>query len=392
MSLAHPPTELNDKMDKAHPTVVIRSTLDPELRAKATAYWRENLHSSWNQHPLLPHSGHRSEGEELYAVAQVNDEVVFFGRIHLRPVIAGMAGIAGYEAVCWRGPVFHDMEVGLDCIEQVRRALSETNVAAFRISPYWLFPEAQSLETRLGTLGFRQPRAFHPYGRRSTGIVEIVASEELIKNQFRKKTRYHISHAARLGIEVRSVRSFTEHQAAFSSFAKRDQRRGLLGVNSAGAAKLWQHLQDVPDLGTLIVAVHNDVFLGAILVMRGGRAGFASKLVITDEGTHMFPTLRLSPTLFYHAMLWAKGKGCDMFDLEGYFASDESVPSDFRNVQLYKSGFNPTPRQVLGQHAYVFKPVRYSLQSFWALADRWARLPRRISHKLKFLVRPSVHA
>lgn len=354
--------------------------LDDKHRRMWLEYWANHAHAAWRQHPKCGEVAKASGEQPIYVIGLDEGKIKLAGVFGVRPFFFGLCAL---EAVCLRGPIFEDVSFANWCLPQIQNYFQKRKVGSVRIGPYWRFPEAEELEKNLFGMGYQRFEKEHVLGRRETGIVDIQSREEELLKSFKQSTRYEIKHARKLGIEIRQATSLVETTEFFDHLAKRDKERGITLTPAAESRAVSKLFNAEAGAGAVINAYQGSVFLGGLMVARGGKAAFTVKFVVSEDCKRLLPTLRIAPAIFFSGMLWAKSQGCESVDLEGYSATD-SNQADKVFVNRYKAGFRPTECETLGQYFTICNLAIYRIQRLVGFAGRLTRLPYRLAHRINF--------
>jgi hypothetical protein len=364
-----------------HRQLLILDDLDDENRLKWLQYWSSHNHAAWRQHPACGELAKSCGETPIFVIGLVNNEVGLVGVFSMHSLGFGLI-----EAVCLRGPVFEDVSFANWCLPQIHDFFRQRKVGSVRIGPYWLFPEAEKLERSLFGMGYQRYEKEHATGRRTTGIVDIRGNDEELLKSFKQSTRYEIKHARKLGVEIRSAVSVEEAMEFFNHLDQRDKERGIGRTSRVEALAISAFLISETETGAIISAYREDSFLGGLMVARGGETAFTVKFVVSEHCKRLFPTLRIAPSIFFTGMLWAKSRGCEYVDLEGYTANNYKQ-ADKVFVNRYKAGFCPVECQSLGQYFMVCDQLMHRLQQLAGVGVRVTRLPHRLAHRVSFALK-----
>lgn len=320
--------------------------LNDEMREQWNAFWSSSEHSFPRQHFLYGEVERSKRRTPIYVSGMKDGQVCFVGLFSVHPLWRHKCS---FEAVCLRGPVYDDAAFGEWCLSETVQYFSGLGVGRVRIGPNWSFPEAERVEKGLFDLGFSIYETYHKMGRRSTGIVLIDQTDEDILRSFRKSTRYEIRKAERLNLMVRPADNYAEAKLFYKHLKRMCKERGVTCYGSAEFNAMYQSVLRSRELGIILNAYYNNEFLGGLLLLRGAHTAHTAKFVVRSNIVKKLSNLRLAPIVFWHGMRWARDNGCRYVDLEGYSSSDQT--GHLQLIYRYKSGFNPTEIQVLGQYS-----------------------------------------
>ncbi len=354
--------------------------LDQGQKAQWEQFWYKCQHSHPRQHFLFGEVERAKGRIPVYAFGEINGSIVCIGVFSIRPLFFGNK--FSLEAICLRGPAFDDVTQGREFLLQVISRFKTLSVGSIRISPYWIFPEANEVVSAIAALGFLT------YGsssgdRTSTGLVDIQRREDEILRSFSRSARYQIYLASRLSVSVRPVTNFDDAVVAFKCLEQMRTERGILPLSYEEFKATFEHVLKDSEYGILLNSFIGDTFLGGLWIIRGIRtanpAGYAVQRSISKE---LPSSLSIGPSLWWEGIKWAKEKGCSLFDVEGY---DEGVDksSPLYHIHEFKRKFCPKPTQIISQHVYVCNTLTYSVYKGFNLFLRGCNFVKRLPYQLK---------
>ena len=193
---------------------------------------------------------------------------------------------------------------------------------------------------------------FHPSAHsiqpKRTLVVDLQGTEEEILSRMNQKTRYNVRLAARKGVRVRPWRDFD----LLSQMMKETGARDSFGVHSGEYYQRAFELFHKGNAVELLVAEFENVPLAAAMVFASGRRSWYLYGASTSQERNRMPTYRLQ----WEAMLWARARGCQDYDLWGVpdFNLDE-LEANFQTsrgelwgVYRFKRGFGGELRRSTG--------------------------------------------
>jgi len=330
----------DDKLTKLELTMQAEICVEclPGLDKAQLEQWSAFLASAAHQHPrqsplfAVPEAalGRRP----LYAVGRRNGEICAVALISLipHPFLPG----AWARGLCLSGPVCDDAATMAAFLEAVAADPRLSRVGVLHVTPYWLEAEAEALDAVLANAGWRVAEAER---YRHTGWVDITRPPEQILAELSKSARREVRRAERQGIAFRTVDTPEEALVFINSLNRLRLSRGLSELALSAFMASHDVLYAKQEIGTIIGAWQEDVFLAGLLVYRSRDVAHGRHFTTEPEDLRRAGNLRIAPALWLEAMKWAKSKGCRTLDVEGY---QEPVEGDKKfNIHKYKSEMNP---------------------------------------------------
>jgi hypothetical protein len=339
-------------------------------------FWKNCEHAHPRQHLMLAEIERAKERIPLFTFGEKNGKIVTIGVFSIRPLLLGNK--FSFEAVCLRGPSFDNIENGRDFLLQIISFFKSLRVGSIRISPYWFFPEAVSVESLLKEINFM------PYSgvtRSSTGLIDLRVSNDEIFSSIARKTRQQINAADRLGVTISPVTTVEEASISFQCLQSMRSERGVIPMSSKEFNATFQYILKDQELGILLNANAGSTFLGTIWGFFGPHfinpSGYA---VVPGATKELSANLSIGAALWWHMFLLAKERGCKWFDTEGPVENKDDP------VQHFKKRFNPTAVEKINEHIYICNHTVQSLFKGYTEMKHIKRilssLPYRINKKL----------
>ena len=187
--------------------------------------------------------------------------------------------------------------------------------------------------------------SLHSVQPRRTIIVDLHHSENVILERMKQKCRYNIRVAQKKGISVH----IWDDVAAFHSMMVTTGDRNAFDVHSAAYYRRAYELFHGIGACELLVARYAERPLAALMVFARGRRAWYVYGGSTDLERERMPNYLLQ----WEAMRWAKGRGCEEYDLWGIPDQDEAtLEADFADrqdglwgVYRFKRGFGGEMRR-----------------------------------------------
>ncbi len=238
--------------------------------------------------------------------------------------------LLGALAYIPRGPV-----TAPDRPDSAKFAIRKTMVEARRagafalwVEPPWERDQGHPLPAAFAvTPDYIQPPA--------TGLVDLRPQSDRVLAGFHRGMRRNIRLATRRGLEVREGSSEADWREFFSLLTETAERDGF-GIHTWPYFAAMRETLATNGIAKLFLAEHAGKRAGGLLLtVYGGTAVYlfgASATAARD--------VRVGHGLQWHAMTWARARGCHTYDLWGMPASPD--PADpLAGVYRFKQGFSP---------------------------------------------------
>lgn len=343
-------------------------------------FWENCKNAHPRQHHVFAEIEKAKGRIPLFVIGEENRKIAAIGLFSIRPFFFGNK--FSLEAVCLRGPVFENIDDGRDFLLQIISFFKSLRVGSIRISPLWYFPKAEPIESLLKELNFK---SYLGHTRDLTALIDLQRSIEDISASFSQSTRREIRRAERNQVIIRAATNIKEGQYFFERFDCMQHERGLTPITFNEFRSMMEFIFKKQDIGILLNAYHGETFLGGLWLARSSLVAHASRYVVVNEVLRSISNLSIGPVLWLHGMIWAKKKGCKLFDMEGS-AEATDINSITYEVQKFKKRFNPATFERISEHVYI---SNHTIQSLFTgstkikyLKQRIASLPYYVSKKL----------
>ncbi len=258
-----------------------------------------------------------------------------------------------------RGPILIQ-----PCADTLAVALASLETLARRRRLLWLKvdPEIWDEEATAWAAPTMQERGWRKGSEvqfRNSVVLDLSEPEEALLARMKPKARYNIRLADRKGVSVdqAAAEGLDELYSLYRETANRD---GFIVRPLSYYRALWSSLL-TNDMATVLFARHNGRTLAGIVVVAYGPNAWYFHGASANEGRNLMPTYLLQ----WHAMLWARQRGCRTYDMWG--APEVADTSDgMAGVLRFKLGFGGTLKQGLGAWDYTPWPALYSLYGYAA--------------------------
>ena len=187
---------------------------------------------------------------------------------------------------------------------------------------------------------------------RNSIIIDLTAEPDQLLAQMKGKWRYNIRLAERRGVTVRSG-SISDLPAFYQMYAQTARRDRFLIRPEAYYHDVWGQFMTAGRAEMLLAEVDQELVAGLILFIFGSKAWY-----MYGASTGQQRTLMPNHLLQWQAMVRAKSRGCDVYDMWG--APNTFDPSDTMwGVYRFKRGFGGQVVQGLGAFDYPARPTLY---------------------------------
>lgn len=264
---------------------------------------------------------------------------------------------------CPRGPVTRDgSTTGLaELVGEIRQHARRSGAIALIIDPAMPLG-ADGWEKALRDLGFRPPgehaAGFGATQPRAVMKVDISPEPEDLLASFHSKWRYNIRYAERKGVRVRSDCSREDVDVFYEILRVTAERDGF-GVRSRGYFQAMWDLVIEQGLGRLFMGyAGEEPVCGAICFALGNQAWYVYG-ASSNEHRELMPNHLMQ----WQMMLWAKSRGCTVYDMRGVSpeVDGEPIVPHLAGLNRFKAGFGAEYVEYLGDWTQVFSPTWYFL-------------------------------
>ena len=210
-----------------------------------------------------------------------------------------------------------------------------------------------------------------PIQPRRTLILDLEGEESQWLARMKQKTRYNIRLAEKKGVTVRASQDLPTFYRLMESTGQRDG----FGVHSQ---QYFQRAYDIffpVGMCELFLADYEGRPLAGLMVFARGSRAWYFYGASNDEERNRMPAYLLQ----WEAMLWARARGCQVYDLWGVpDADEETLEAGFGDradglwgVYRFKRGFGGTLVRSAGAWDRVYLPV-YPFYRWWSRRRREA--------------------
>jgi lipid II:glycine glycyltransferase (peptidoglycan interpeptide bridge formation enzyme) len=233
-----------------------------------------------------------------------------------------------------------------DAIGAIARA---RGAFALKIEPDWLSPIPS-----LATGDWRPATCFQPH---TTIHLDLTRDHETILARMKPKWRYNIRLAERKGVIVRAGNA--KDLPKFYDLLKITSARDKFQIHTFDYYRAAFELLTTRDYARLFIAEYAGEPIAAIFV--SDFAGEAIYLYGASGNSHR--ERMPNHALHWHAMQWAKARGCTHYDLWGVGATAEAnADSDLpHGLYQFKQGFGGEIVRYAGAYDVIFSRVRFGL-------------------------------
>lgn len=279
-----------------------------------------------------------------YFYGEENNTIKFAALIQGRRIPVG-----GVKYSILRGPVCDDESELILGIKNIIKILGKGKTLNLRLNPYWDYPAGKDVESHLRQLGFEiytSQQDLHC----QTITIDLSQSEEEIFQRCRKRTRYEIRKAQKVGLNVKIAETENEIKAFYRLLRKMERKKNLRIPGFAFILKLWTKVLKDQNLGILLMTYFEDRPVSGVIILRHGDRAVYSWGASEVDLEKPFPKNHWA---IWKGILWAKAKGCRLFDLGG-FTGKPGNPL-LENIDLFKRGFGGDICQLVQSHQFIIK-------------------------------------
>lgn len=208
-------------------------------------------------------------------------------------------------------------------------------------------------------------RSRHAIQPLNTILIDLRGSENVLLQRMKQKTRYNIRLSERKGVQVEATSDFESFYQLMVQTGKRDG----FGVHEKSYYQRAYELFHPSQMCELFTAAFEGNTIAALMVFaQGERAWYFYGASSENYRQMMAPYL-----LQWKAMLWAKGRGCGIYDLWGVpDCGVEELEKRYLTektglwgVYRFKRGFGGKVLRYCGPYDRVYQPLIYSLYQAW---------------------------
>lgn len=196
-----------------------------------------------------------------------------------------------------------------------------------------------------------------------TIVIDLQGGEEEILGRMKQKTRYNIRLAQRKGVTVNPTQDLEAFYRLMAVTGERDR----FGVHSQEYFEQAYNLFHPQGMAELLTAEFEGEPLAALMVFqRGGRSWY-----LYGASSNQRRELMATYLLQWEAMRWAKGRGCNEYDLwgvpdaslaelEANFNDPAHAASGLWGVYRFKRGFGGQLCRSAGPYDRVYNRLAYA--------------------------------
>lgn len=269
-----------------------------------------------------------------------------------RHIVAGRA-----VAYCNKGPAldYGDRELFRRVLAELVDVAKRGRCIFLRIDPDAEEGDEQALAA-MRSAGFRPAR--EQVQTRATVICDLRGTEQDLLERMSATWRRYIRKAARAGVLIREARE-SDISRFVALIEETEQRQGFVARPNWYYRAAYSRLVS-SGVGAVFLAEVNGqpeaaLFAGAL----GKRAwylyGGASEVGLKAHASYL---------LQWHTMQWARGRGCESYDMWGAPDHPEDVSDPLSGVYFFKQGFGGSHVRMAGTYDYVVSPLLYRAWEF----------------------------
>ena len=267
-----------------------------------------------------------------------------------------------------KGPLvdWHDAPQCRELFSAIDAEAKKHNAIFLKIEPdVW----RQSTETAaavtdfMSNAGFIQADTIQP---QTTILVDISGDEETILADMKQKTRYNIRLAKRKGVSIRRGNE-TDIQI-FYDLSQQTAPREEFGIHSLDYYQAAHRLFGSQQCA-LLVAEYQGEPLAALMAFCQDQHAYYFYGASSNTHRNLMATYLIQ----WEAIRWAKGRGCNYYDLWGVPNADvDTLEAEFTDrsdglwgVYRFKRGFGGEVVKSVGAYDYVYSPLLYRLYKLY---------------------------
>lgn len=209
-----------------------------------------------------------------------------------------------------------------------------------------------------GSNGFFVSGAIQP---RRTLVIDLTGSESEILSCMKQKTRYNIRLAEKKEIQVKS----SDDIQAFYDLIEQTGKRDAFGVHSREYYQKAYDYFSICNKCILLMADFQGQNLAGIMVFSNGKRAWYFYGASNEIERNRMPTYLLQ----WHAIKWAKARGCTSYDLWGVPDEDENIleenferrSDNLWGVYRFKRGFGGELKRSAPGYDKIYNPVIYQV-------------------------------
>lgn len=250
-----------------------------------------------------------------------------------------------------RGPIVdsNDRDMLAALLDAIATTVRDRGAFALKIEPNWLSPSSFLKAGRWRPGPCIQPR--------TTIHLDLTRDLETILAQMKPKWRYNIRLAERKGVTVRE--GFASDLQRFNELLRTTSARDEFPIHTVEYYRAAYELLTAPDYARLFIAEHEKEIIAAIFVTAVGTEAIYLYGASGNAQRERMP----NHALHWHAIRWAKARGCTRYDLWGIGATAEAN-ADANNTHglfQFKQGFGGTLVKYAGASDLVFSRWKFFL-------------------------------
>ncbi len=197
-----------------------------------------------------------------------------------------------------------------------------------------------------------------PVQPRQTIVLSLLGTEEEWLERMKQKTRYNIRLAEKKEIQIIE----SDRVDVFNELMRATGERDAFGIHEDAYYQRAYDLFKPDELCTLLLAMYGANALAGLMVFKQGKRAWYLYGASNDQERNRMPTYLLQ----WAAIQWAKGQGCEEYDLWGIpDATEEILEKDFTSrseglwgVYRFKRGYGGEIKRTAGAWDRIYnKPI-----------------------------------
>ncbi len=236
---------------------------------------------------------------------------------------------------------------------------AQTGAAFLKIEPGHYFDKAPPDFAKMGFVP--SPQSIQP---NNTILIDIDTDDNMILKRMNQGTRRKIRKSLKGGVDY--IHGSRGDLSDFNDLMRLTGERQDFGVHSA---EYYARVYDLfmPEHGALLLAKYQNKTLGAIMVFSIGSSLGSSAWYFYGASSREHRKLYASYGLQWHALQWAKARGCRCYDMWGIPDQDQdTLESQFQQrsdglwgVYGFKRGWGGRIARASGAWDLAYNPLVY---------------------------------
>lgn len=250
-----------------------------------------------------------------------------------------------------RGPVAdaNDRDSLTRLFDAIQARARARGAFALKVEPNWVHSLPLPFRERAGVM---VGACIQPH---TTIHLDLTRDHETILAQMKQKWRYNIRLAERKGVTVREGTG--NDLPHFYKLLQITSARDKFPIHTLAYYRAAFELLTKPDYARLLIAQYAGETIAAIFVTAVGKEAIYLYGASGNAHRDRMP----NHALHWHAIQWAKARGCTRYDLWGIGATAEAGAENAHGLYQFKQGFGGTVVTYTGATDIIFSPWKFFL-------------------------------